>query len=833
MQHPKSYPPFQPFAESGPEEIALKRFPLEEQVMVALAHCPGASVPNLSCLLGVGEKRLYEACTSLEGQGLIAHRDVGVIPRDSIRRFWLSRLGVLHVTKAREYEGLIRPALPLTRQLTEEGVRKQLEWLPMAELVYEVIPHFLTTGLVQPFQWQSCYADPATSSLVWLGIPALTKVQWVFNGRLHLVLTWRMQRPDKRGRYYSLPILWAGLLPQEDYRDRSLRLGSRVIRAPRDPDDDIRWDIAPPVVGIGVDEFAAWRARWAYGDDVSVGSMDPERHLVWGAEASHSEWTVEAGGGADRVIGNPEAAIREEGPAITKLRRWEHRVLSFIAQFRAARLSHLRKAFNVSGKTVKSAVELLVKEDLVVDVDGNLYLTAQGVALLAARDRIDGKRLVEVTYEDPRGAAAVRERRHDEAVAEVAAYFMARGLEVAAGWRWVVSWEGGQLVPDLWVLVQAPDSEGGTWVPVEVEFSATTHTRISEEKLRSYRLALVDLRQDYPILVITGEPGPAALFDDLAGALTIFCTTLAAFKKGIWEGPDSVWRQHGRPVDLYRIARRYRPHLWQETGRTVETSTPPEDVWVKQFDRESIWEDPQTEGWREWAQDLLPPDFGKNEGSSLAGPAVKPSAPSRPVAPVSKPVAARPHVGHQPLAAPVPSRPPAAPGRPGLLADQSFISLLPWDPFRERRPALSKINGPLEDAYAEAERRLQRDTRMSPVERACLARVMATITYGVALHQQLDDPKVAVIVDMCLRLEDEHRKAQDSAGWGGWITARASTRDPRVAFKGLVKDFPTHGPEARKLFGRWHSAVDKAVRAARKEARTLQSGTDTSETEVS
>ena len=69
---------------------------------------------------------------------------------------------------------------------------------------------------------------------------------------------------------------------------------------------------------------------------------------------------------------------------------------------------------------------------------------------------------------------------------------------------------------------------------------------------------------------------------------------------------------------------------------------------------------------------------------------------------------------------------------------------LPWHLARQRRPVLSKINVAVEIAYAVAERRLQRDEGMSGRERACLERVMATITYGVALHQQLDEAKVKV-----------------------------------------------------------------------------------------
>ena len=140
----------------------------------------------------------------------------------------------------------------------------------------------------------------------------------------------------------------------------------------------------------------------------------------------------------------------------------------------------------------------------------NLYITQRGRDMLAARDRVDAGRLVEVTHLDPEGEDAVRERRHDSAVA---AAFRRAGMPVVAGWRWVVSWHDGQLVPDLWVLLPVPGREEGIWVPVEVEFTATAQRRI-EEKYRSYRLARVRLGKSFPILVITGEALPAKRFDD-------------------------------------------------------------------------------------------------------------------------------------------------------------------------------------------------------------------------------------------------------------------------------------------------------------------------------
>ena len=145
-----------------------------------------------------------------------------------------------------------------------------------------------------------------------------------------------------------------------------------------------------------------------------------------------------------------------------------------------------------------------------------------------------------------------------------------------------------------------------------------------------------------------------------------------------------------------------------------------------------------------------------------------------------------------------------------------------WDFLRERRPVLARINVAVEDACAVAERRLHRDKGMAALERLCLERLMAIVAYGPALHEHLDDAKVQVLVGMCLRLEDEHMEAKRSISAFKLLMAPESHLDPRRAFRDLVKEFPTHGPEGRKLFGRWYKAAGRAVGAARK-ARTLES----------
>ena len=249
----------------------------------------------------------------------------------------------------------------------------------------------------------------------------------------------------------------------------------------------------------------------------------------------------------------------------------------------------------MSGGAVKAVVEALADRGLVTSVGRNLYVTQRGLQLLADRDRVDASRLVEVTHLDPEGEAAIRERRHDSAVAETAAVFRGAGIPVVAGWRWVVSWRDGQLVPDLWVQVPVPGREEGIWVAVEVEFSAKTEKRI-EEKYRSYRLAPVRLNRMFPILVITGEALPAKRFDDQAGDLPVLTTTLKKFLTGVWEGPESVWRRRGHPVGLSDFAREHSaPHLRQPTGRSLDYSKPSSETWARLIGKEFIWSDPQTE----------------------------------------------------------------------------------------------------------------------------------------------------------------------------------------------------------------------------------------------
>ena len=420
--------------------------------------------------------------------------------------------------------------------------------------------------------------------------------------------------------------------------------------------------------------------------------------------------------------------------------------MGFLADFRAATRANLMRAFRMSGSSATTALNHL--EDLgllVASSEKNLYVTERCVQMLAARDRVDVGRLVEVTYLDPEGEAAIRERDHDSAVAEVAAWLRGAGMQVAAGWRWVVSWDDGQLVPDLWVLLMVPGREEGIWIPIEVEFSAKSKKRI-EEKLRSYRLAPIRLNQTFPILVITGEAMPAKRFDDQAGDLPILTTTLKEFRTGVWEGPESVWRRKGRPVGLSSLAEEYYGHLRQETGRELDYSTPSLEVWDKLIGKESIWSDFQTAG--------IDDDIDL-EWPSIDPPPISPTPPS---APVGKASTAQEKVldearaepsANNPVSTPLPPTPPPVPvGK----------AATPQDWGRQRSHVLSRVDSLVARADSRAYISLKQG-KLTEEERLCLHRVRAIITYGANRHFQAEDILVEKWLQICLRLKDMHLRA--------------------------------------------------------------------------
>ena len=154
-----------------PEDTALADFPLEEQILVVLAHQPWASASDLARRLDVNVPGIHEACHALEEDGLIAGREVSVTRR-SQRRYVLTRQGVTHVTRDFQYKDRLRAALPLTWQMTEAGVTKILLWIPMVESLYEILPHSGRAGSLSHLSWSPCIRTrPAPVMSGWASPP--------------------------------------------------------------------------------------------------------------------------------------------------------------------------------------------------------------------------------------------------------------------------------------------------------------------------------------------------------------------------------------------------------------------------------------------------------------------------------------------------------------------------------------------------------------------------------------------------------------------------------------------------------------------------------------
>ena len=138
-----------------------------------------------------------------------------------------------------------------------------------------------------------------------------------------------------------------------------------------------------------------------------------------------------------KAIGHPEAAAIEEGPALVNLEGIrEYRVILFLSDSRGATKVNLATAFHMSRGAINTVVDHLIERGMITSEGKILHIAPRGKEALADLDRVDGSRLVKATYLDPKGKDAVRERRHDAAVADVAAKF--RGL----GSRWRPAGDG-------------------------------------------------------------------------------------------------------------------------------------------------------------------------------------------------------------------------------------------------------------------------------------------------------------------------------------------------------------------------------------------------------
>ena len=789
------------------EYTPLSKFPLQERILVAGTQQPFFSVPNMTARLRVPGVR--DKCKALVEEGLLEVRGLGVI-RTRAERYVVTGDGVEYLRSPARYGSVERPALALTRQMTEEGLKRELERIPMLEVLYELVGSWHSNGIILPYVDEFPYGHPAFTNRACMYKAEVIDVKLLSRGRLHAVVSVCFLGSGGELEIRHIPVVWSGLLPQEGYQGRSLR-EEEFFYCPKLNDGYGFSDEVPPVVVIGTDMFAAWRAPRAYGEDIAVAAVDTDNNVLWALGAICGEWVQKSLPQAG-PLGQPENAIVESAPDIINLKGVRsYRAADYLADFRGATRIYIERAFRMSPTSKNEAVDDLVALGIAVETKaGHIYLTQQGVGMIAKRDRVNPDRLVEVTYLDPNGDDARRELGHDDGVAQLGAEFLHRKYPAVAGWREIMAWPDGQIVPDLWVLVPVPGTDRAVWVPVEFERTARGESRI-RRKLRNYKRLAARLKLRLPLLVVTEDALPATRFDAQAGGLVMLTTTLKELVPGAWEGPNSVWRRNGERVSLSEVTRGSLGRLWQDTGVKVDKSGPGDDFWERMIGGESGCEAPYGTSGIPGFSVRRPPD-------------VPPTTEAEPV-PVNDVEATETEAvesagtesGLQPPADTVQN-----------VADSTFTAeaSLGLPRHLDERPEryskdLAEISTLIDAVDAVAAERL-RNPDLLRGEFLSLARLRGIIAYGMGKQIGVNNPELGRQAVRCLTWRDSHIGWLDSAN-PVWRRVMAPwLKSPEECFRMLVGRlrFRAERRDACRLFNEWSGLVDQVLEGM----ETVESG---------
>ena len=251
-------------------------------------------------------------------------------------------------------------------------------------------------------------------------------------------------------------------------------------------------------------------------------------------------------------LGRPEQARRwaQKSPTIQGLNHgFRYQVFRFISQLRAATPAQLNRKF---GEAYGGAVRVLLKRGLIVKLDGGFYPTRRGINALVDIDGVDhdivSGRLSSFLTRDSEYRQL--QQRHDRALVDVTLKFESEGVEVFAGFRHLVHYEGTtQVAPDAVICLTR---KGGRTllVNVELEFTAIYRKR-RQKKLRPY--LGVDLVTDEPgvSLWIFEHRWVADLYAKEGEFILMMTSTFDEFLAGTSFGPHSAWRMYGdrQPID--------------------------------------------------------------------------------------------------------------------------------------------------------------------------------------------------------------------------------------------------------------------------------------------
>ena len=164
-----------------------------------------------------------------------------------------------------------------------------------------------------------------------------------------------------------------------------------------------------------------------------------------------------------------------------------YRILHAVEQFHGAKVAAISRALGSHPRNIAPKVDLLVDAEMLVQVDGHLYLADAALTIAAHRDRVHVSRLRRrFGLRDDGLPSVARHRSHDGAATAIVSVFKSLGFPVAGGWRGD-DYSGGRdaIAPDAMIYMGDGSSGGAGWRYMEYEKRGASEAGVAA-KLRGF-----------------------------------------------------------------------------------------------------------------------------------------------------------------------------------------------------------------------------------------------------------------------------------------------------------------------------------------------------------
>ena len=453
-------------------------------------------------------------------------------------------------------------------QVTEEGVKRLIQRLRMVEAIYRVLPGVWRSGAVAFPRSFFLDTDPDADPLTLDDTMRLTRFHWVRQGEAHAIA--QFQTVD--GSDVCIPVHWYGIHHKTDTIPDLAAFYDMLDTAP-----DFRYPglASPPgVVIVAVDPLAALQAQRGYAPGLPAAIVSPEGRLFQKMMPVPPRGFVRGTGDAAGRLGTPAKVVEWlDKPEIAAINGVTKRAAAeWVENWPSCLTTDVAEGIGQPRSKTTAILDALMVplEDhsqpasyprrLVQKMErSRLYLGTAGILPASRRDRTSYQTALSplAGYLNPRGRWRRSQADHSRRVARLAIRFQKEKapLFVAPGWRLVINYENKtQLAPDLWL--QVPSGDGGlVWHCVEYEQTAVKGDDING-KLNPYRIAMNELREPWPLLVICKTRDAADEFgvqgDDLPMLLAVYDEVIDEKERGL-NGERSVWRYRGGRVDISHL----------------------------------------------------------------------------------------------------------------------------------------------------------------------------------------------------------------------------------------------------------------------------------------